>query len=86
MSPEQWRERVAHQMIEPWGDEWEQTATIAQAVVSFANAVIELGTKKPVRSWPRPWDFIPWPKWKKKRLERERVKHEAERAAKKTWP
>lgn len=36
MTPDQFRERYAHYLVEPWGDEWRQTGSI---VAEIANQV-----------------------------------------------
>ena len=34
MTPDQFRRRYAHYLVEPWGDEWRQTAMIVETVAN----------------------------------------------------
>ena len=48
ITPEQFNEWIAYHQLEPWGDEWVQTATIASAAHNAAG-----------NSHLSPLDFIP---------------------------
>lgn len=48
IGPEQFNEWIAYHQLEPWGDEWVQTATVASAVHNAAG-----------NSKVSPLDFLP---------------------------
>lgn len=80
MSPAKFRERYAHSQIEPWGNEWEQAATIAKA--AYDAAVLQVLMKfdkadkeKVAKQLERPVEsFLPIPEW----LRRKRNKQQRE--------
>jgi hypothetical protein len=70
MTPEEFTERWAHYWIEPWGDDWEAAGTIAAAVEnSLTRYMAAKGGKSRVdeKLARRPGDFIPRPKWQRRR-------------------
>lgn len=83
MTPEMWRERVAHNQIEPWGDEWSIGAMLKKAVHDLANIEIGIANKKdPVDSAPI-WHWIPFPGWKKQKIDKQQRLEKIKQAAKK---
>ena len=58
MTPEQFRERYAHYMIEQWGDDWTQAGTIAATVQNAAATIIKIKTGAEVE-FADPADFKP---------------------------
>lgn len=65
MTPEEFDERMAHDIVEPWGEQWSQTGTIAAAVVNSITEAIfaRVGKTPPAAARLDPEDFIPRPQW-----------------------
>lgn len=76
MTAEEFRERFAHSRIEPWGNDWEQTATIAKAVFDASTQQILLKVKnqeKVAKALAQNVDdFIPLPRWLRRKRRQER--------------
>lgn len=65
MTPDQLDERIAHDIVEPWGEPWKIGGTIAAAVINSVAQYIAVraGQHLPPGSIATPDDFIPRPVW-----------------------
>lgn len=61
MTPEEFTERWAHYLVEPWGDEWHMTGTIAAAIENAVTRYLyqRAGKRAPERVFVNPGDFVP---------------------------
>lgn len=61
MTPEQFVERWAHYLVDPWGDDWASAATIAASVENAVTryAYSKAGRRPPDRAFVTPDTFIP---------------------------
>lgn len=48
MTPDQFRERYAHWMIEQWGDDWKKFGTVAAVVQNVAAIMLFKQTAEPI--------------------------------------
>jgi hypothetical protein len=65
MSPEQFDERIAHEIVEPWGEPWKVGGTIAATIVNAIAQYIAVraGQNLPPTALADPDDFVPRPSW-----------------------
>lgn len=61
MTPDEFRERYAHYLVEPWGDNWEQTGTIAAVLTNLFAAYCAGKSGKSISgsALREPAEFIP---------------------------
>jgi hypothetical protein len=65
MTPDEFDERFAHDIVEPWGEPWKAAGTIAASVVNSIARYMAMraGTRLPDEAIAMPDDFIPRPEF-----------------------
>jgi hypothetical protein len=61
MTPEQFGERYAHYLVEPWGDEWQHTSAIVATIHNAATRNIYSKSRQriPSKVWCEADQFVP---------------------------
>ena len=76
ITPQEYREWKALDQVEPFGDEWRQTALIVTSIKDAIEQYLELKTTpegKAIKSIPpsSPFNWMPIPVWLRKRLNKQ---------------